>query len=62
MSKEIISYVMTKFKLLWQNYFKNSVKNSIPMGSKNLFSAGGIISKEMGTTWKREVQKTKYII
>jgi hypothetical protein len=61
-AKEIISHVMMKFKLLQQNDLKNSLKNSIPMGSKNLFSAGGIISKERGTTWKHEVQKTKYTI
>jgi hypothetical protein len=54
--------MMTKFKLLWQNDLKNSLKNSIPMGLKNLFSTGGIISKERGTTWTQEVQKTKYTI
>jgi hypothetical protein len=34
-SKAIVTHVMKKFKLLWQNDFENSLKNSTPMGSKN---------------------------
>jgi hypothetical protein len=54
-SKAIVSHVMKKFNLLQQNGFENSLRSSTPMGSKNLFTAGGIVSNERRTTWKREV-------
>jgi hypothetical protein len=48
-------HVMKKVKLLRQNGFKNGLKNSTTMGSRNLFSAGSVVSNEGGTMWKHEV-------
>jgi hypothetical protein len=53
--KAIVSHVMKKFKLLWQNGFENRLKNSTPMGSKPLFNPGSVVSNGGGTKWKREV-------
>jgi hypothetical protein len=36
-SKEFISHVMKKFKLLWENAFKKSLKLSTATGFKDLF-------------------------
>jgi hypothetical protein len=47
---------MKKFKLLRKYTFENSLQNSTPTGSKGLFSAGGVVSNDRGTEWKREVQ------
>jgi hypothetical protein len=44
-----------EIQLLWQNGFKKRLQNSTLMGSKNLFSAGGIVLNERGTAWEHEV-------
>ena len=54
-SKELISHVMKQCHLLQENGFKNSLKNSKVTGSKNLFSAGSIVSNKGETVWKIEV-------
>jgi len=54
-SKELISHVMNQCHLLQENGFKNSLKNSLVTGSKNLFSAGSIASNKRETMWKIEV-------
>lgn len=52
LSQEFMLQVMRKFKLLRENGFENSPKNSTQTGSKNLFSAGGIVSNERDSSWK----------
>jgi transposase len=37
--------------------FENRLENSTATVPKNSFSAGGVVSNERATTWKREVQK-----
>jgi hypothetical protein len=61
-SKEFISHGIKKFKLLWENGFKNSLKISTVTGSNNLFSTGSIVSHERETMWKNEVYTTKHIL
>jgi len=51
-SKELISHVMKQCHLLQGNGFKNSLKNSIVSGSKNLFSTSSIVSNKRETMWK----------
>lgn len=55
LSKEFTLHVMKKFKLLRENGFENSPKNSTPTGSKNLFNAGGVVSNEREITLKSVV-------
>jgi hypothetical protein len=45
-SKELISHVMKQCHLLQETGFKNSLKNSTVTGSKNLFTAGSIVSNK----------------
>jgi hypothetical protein len=54
-SKEFISHVMKKFKLLRENGFKNSGRNSTATGLKNLFIAGGIVSHRWETMRENEL-------
>jgi hypothetical protein len=42
------------FYMLRRNGFENSLKNSIPTGSKNLFIAGGVVTNKQESTWKYE--------
>jgi hypothetical protein len=51
-SKEFISYVMKKLKLLQENGFKNSLRISAVTGLKNLSGIGSIVSHERETMWK----------
>ena len=55
LSKEFMLHVMKKFKLLPENGFENSPKNSTRTGSKKLFSAGGVVSNERDSAWKSVV-------
>jgi hypothetical protein len=54
-SQAVVSHVVREFKLLWQNVFENSLKNSTATGSENLLSTGGVTLNERATMWKREV-------
>jgi hypothetical protein len=51
--KALISHTMKNFKLLRPRSFNNSQKNSALTGSKDLFSAGGIVLNEW-TRWNCE--------
>ena len=62
MSKEISSHVMKKFKLLWQNDFKKQPEKFYTDGFEELVQFWCPCIKREGTTWKHEVQKTKYTI
>jgi hypothetical protein len=65
-SEAIVSHVTKKFKLLRQNSFENSLKNSAPTGSKNLFSTGSVYQTSGGLhgnmRYRNKVQNLSYIL
>jgi hypothetical protein len=54
-SKEFISHVIRKFKLIWANGSEHNLKSSTAMGLN--VQHWGVVSNEWETMWKREVQK-----
>jgi hypothetical protein len=54
-SKELISHVMLKIKLLLENGCKSSLKSVTLPGLKNLFSGGSIVWTETEAMGKNEV-------
>jgi hypothetical protein len=54
-SKELISHVMLKIKLLQENDFKSSLKSVTVTGLKNLFIGGSIVWAEREAMEKNAV-------